>query len=130
MQTVVGLLNVLMTVAFLLSVLVQYNDPDAIAWMLVYGASAAVCIAFTMRRMRAVYAFGVASIALIWALFLVPSFWGSVGFGELFESFDMKTGEVERARELGGLIIVVMWMGILGTYQRVASRRATPAGDA
>ena len=36
--------NWLMIAAFLFSVAVQYNDPDPIRWMLVYGLAALACI--------------------------------------------------------------------------------------
>ena len=118
MDTATGFLNVFVCVALLASVAVQYNDPDGLLWMAIYGAGAAACMGFALGRLRAWQALTVAVVALIWALTLIPDFWGQVQVGELFESIGMKTVAVERAREFGGLAIVFVWMSFLAARTR------------
>ncbi len=118
MRKITPLLNVVLTVAFLFSVLVQHNDPDGLVWIGIYGAAAAVCFAFAVHRMRSWHAYAVGIIALAWAVALVPSFWGHVGLSDLFGSFEMKSAAVERAREFGGLLIVAAWMFSLAMSNR------------
>lgn len=38
---------------------------------------------------------------------------GRVWVGELFQSYAMLSDTVEEAREMGGLLIVAVWMGVL-----------------
>jgi len=60
--------------------------------------------------------YGAAAFALgafLWALTLVPTFWGQVSLTDVFGYVGMKTEEVEVAREFGGLMIVAVWMGVL-----------------
>ena len=44
--------NWVMLAAFLFSVAVQYNDPDPIRWMLIYGLAALACILKLMGRLN------------------------------------------------------------------------------
>lgn len=104
------ILNLLMTAAFLFSVAVQYNDPDPIRWMAIYGAAAVICMLAIAGRGRWPLAAAVGLLALVWALTLAPAVIGKVRFGELFEAFEMKDERVEVAREMGGLLIVAFWM--------------------
>ena len=105
-------LNGLMTAAFLFSVAVQYNDPDPVRWMAIYGAATVVCVLAIMGRGRWMLPAAIGLIALIWALTLAPQVIGKVRFGELFEAFEMKDERVEVAREMGGLLIVAFWMAV------------------
>jgi hypothetical protein len=118
MRLFAGLLNVLMTAVFLLSVAVQYNDPDPLAWIIIYGLASALCLALALGRLRWWYALVTSVTALLWAAFLLPSFWRLVSAAEIFESIGMKTAPVEQAREFGGLMIVAAWMLFIAFYQR------------
>ncbi len=110
-------LNYLMTACFLFSVAVQYNDPDPLLWMVIYGLAAAACVLAILDRGSRVFPAAVGLVALVWALTLVPGVLGRVGFSELFEAFEMKDARVEVAREMGGLLIVAVWMAVLTVRQ-------------
>lgn len=104
----------LMTAAFVLSTVVQWNDPDPIPWMAIYGGAAVLSAWAALRP------FGypwwapaiVAVIALVWSTTLLPQVWGKVRIAELFEAWEMKSPRIEVAREAGGLLIVTVWMAI------------------
>jgi hypothetical protein len=51
--------------------------------------------------------------ALAWAATLAPRVVGRVSVGDLFESYAIKSEPVEEGREMGGLLIVAVWMAVL-----------------
>lgn len=102
--------NGVMLLAFLFSVAVQYNDPDPVRWMAIYGAAAAVCAVELMRRTGAVYPAIVGAVALAWAASIAPRVLGVVRFADMFAEFEMKNAGVEESREMYGLLIVALWM--------------------
>lgn len=107
------LANLVMLVAFVFGVIVQYNDPDPARWMTIYGAAAVACGLFAAGRKQWIVPAVVLAIAGIWAMTLAPAALGKVGFGELFEAFEMKDERVEIGREFGGLMIITVWMLVL-----------------
>jgi hypothetical protein len=119
----------LMTAAFALSVAVQYNDPDPIQWMAMYGAAAFATTWAALRPRRYPWWFPalVGLVALVWASRLLPQVLGKVRIPELFASWEMKNARVEVARESGGLLIVAAWMMITALF---ASLRARPVARA
>ncbi len=116
--------NWVMLMAFLFSVVVQYNDPDPVRWMLLYGLAALNCLLSLRGRLRWPLPSVVGTVALLWALLLAPGVIGKTTFGSLFESFEMANTVVEEAREMGGLLIVAAWMAVLAAIAHASSRRA------
>jgi hypothetical protein len=107
------LLNYLMLGLFVFSLIVQYNDPDALRWMTIYGLAAVACIVALKRPAHWLLPGALGLLALGWAGTLALRVWGQVGLGELFEAWEMKDERVEEAREMGGLLIVAAWMLVL-----------------
>jgi len=105
--------NWVIIAAFLFSVAVQYNDPDPVRWMLIYGLAALACILKLLGWLRWYLAAAVGATAFGWAASLAPGVIGKTSFGEMFQSFHMINPVVEEAREMGGLLIVAAWMGVL-----------------
>ena len=114
-MTVTKFFNYVMFVLFIFAVAVQYNDPDPVRWMAIYGLAAIGCILWIRGKEARIYYFSVAGIALIWAIFLLIEH-GHQPFllKEMFSSFEMKNANVEMLREIGGLLIVAGWMIFLG----------------
>src|SRR5262245_15861104 len=119
--------NWLMIAAFLFSVAVQYNDPDPIRWMLIYGLAALACILQLRGRLPWHLAAAVGVVALGWAASLAPGVIGKTSFGAMFQSFEMIDTTVEEAREMGGLLIVAFWMAMLVVVSRWQNRRDAKA---
>jgi hypothetical protein len=109
----VTLLTGVMAVLFLFAGAVQYNDPDPIRWMAIYGLAALACGLWLARRLPGWMPAVVGLVALGWAAILAPGVVGRVSIGDLFESYAMKSEPVEEAREMGGLLIVTAWMAVL-----------------
>lgn len=114
----------LMTALYLVSVALQYNDPDPIRWMLIYGAAAVASAMLPLRRWAIPLSFVVAAAALVWAAILTPEIWGRVGFSDMWLKMSEKGGAVEVEREIGGLVIVVGWLGIGALLRRRQLRNA------
>lgn len=112
-MTILKYVNYVMIVAFLFSVIVQYNDPDPLVWMMIYGAAMIACILFALGKLPSFLPGIILSIAVIWAFTIAAEVVGKVGFSELFQAFEMKDERVEVGREFGGLLIIVFWMSVL-----------------
>jgi hypothetical protein len=113
--------NGVFAVLFTFAVVVQYNDPDPIQWMLVYGAAAALSGWSVRRHPPVPVAVTVVVIALVWALGLVPVVIGELPtFAQAAGSMAMMAPGVEETREALGLAIVVCWLVVIA----IASWRA------
>jgi Transmembrane family 220, helix len=103
-----------MFVIFLFCVAVQYNDPDPIRWMTIYGLAAICCLLFVLRKLPRYLPIAVALAAFVWALTIVPTLIGkAIPMKEVFGTMHMLSPGVEEAREMGGLLIVTFWMVLL-----------------
>ena len=102
-----------MAALFLFAAAVQYNDPDPLRWMATYGLAALACVLSLARRLPRLAPVVVGLGAVAWAGTLAPGVVGRVSVGELFQSYSMLSETVEEAREMGGLLIVAVWMGLL-----------------
>jgi hypothetical protein len=102
-----------MVAIFILCAIVQYNDPDALLWMVIYGLSALVCFLFLFGRLNWGYSALMALGTFGAVLYLAPQVIGKISFTEIFGSMYMENLTVEKAREMGGLIIIAVWMTIL-----------------
>ena len=109
-------LNYSMLAVFVLSILVQYNDPDALHWSLIYGAAALNCLFAARCQLHWSMPALVIVVALVAAGTLAPNVIGKASFSDIFSSMEMKSIEVEQAREFGGLFIIVIWMTMLLFY--------------
>jgi hypothetical protein len=123
-------LNVLLALMFAFSVAVQYNDPDPIRWMAIYGAALVVSVLEIRRRTPRWLPVLVAIVALVWAATIAPRVIGHVRFLDMFASFEMKNEGIEESREMYGLLIVAAWMAVvllLAERRRSGSARAIAA---
>jgi len=100
------------------SVALQYNDPDPIRWMLIYGAGAAVSIALPHKRAAWVVGFVVGLAALAWAIYLLTVVWGRMELSDLTSKMSEKGGAVEQGREAGGLGIEAVWLLFASGFRR------------
>ncbi len=105
--------NGLFSVAFLLSALVQWNDPDPLLWI-VYYLSALICCVCAFRRLPIYLSLLMVAFGSLWAMKLVLNLVvEDVAMHEVFTSLAMNSNAVEEAREIGGLLMVVAWLSYL-----------------
>ena len=100
---------------------VQYNDPDPYAWLVLYLAAAGVSFAAlwfsNSWKIPAVVAVG----AFVWAATLVPTV-TQTSFPDLFQSWEMMSREMEEGREFLGLLSVASWTTYLAHLGRKAQQ--------
>lgn len=109
-------------ILFALCVALQYNDPDPFEWIAIYGFAMLVSVAFAAGRPLRFTGFSVALIALVWAAYLVPGFWGKLdSAGQLVATMKAEQPQIELAREFGGLLIVALVMVVLGLPTKAKS---------
>ena len=113
-----ALLARLFGLIYLASAALQYNDPDPLPWVLLYGAAGLACLLPLGRGIGRHAAAFVAAIALGWAVVLAPGIEG-VAPADLTSSMQAKDGKVEIAREVGGLALIFVGM----IFVREADRR-------
>ncbi len=99
-------------------VALQYNDPDPIRWMVMYGAGAVASVLLPIRKPAATLALLVSVLALFWAIGLIYSVWGQIGVSDLTNKMSEKGGAVEVGREAGGLVIEGVWLMFGAFYCR------------
>lgn len=113
MRHFVRVSTVVMSLLFLLALVAQYNDPDPLRWMAIYGAAAAAGLLLLGGRLPRWLPVVVGLVALVWATALAPGVVGRVAPGDLFREVTMASAAIEEAREMVGLLIVAGWMLVL-----------------
>lgn len=109
----VKILNRIFLLAFLLSAAVQFNDPDLFYWMAIYLAAALLCVRQLFKPVPVKFSAALLLISLIWIALLLPNVMNAVSWADIFDSLTMKTTAVEEVREIGGLVLIAIWSGIL-----------------
>ena len=104
-----------MLIAFIFSVIVQFNDPDPLLWATIYAAAAVACGLELRRRTPLALPAGVALVTIIWAATLAPRVIGKVNFMSMFAEFEMANTGVEESREMYGLLLIAIWMIAVAT---------------
>ena len=102
-------------------VALQYNDPDPVRWMLMYGTAMIVAALLPAKKQIVPVGYLVAAIALVWAAYLLTLVWGHMEVADLVEKMSEKGGAVEEGRESGGLAIAGAWLVFASWFR---SRRA------
>jgi hypothetical protein len=99
-------------------VALQYNDPDPIRWMIMYGAAMIVAALLPSKKALVPIGFLVAAVALAWAAYLLHEVWGRMAVTDLVEKMSEKGGAVEEGRESGGLAIAGVWLVFASAFRR------------
>ena len=102
--------NAVMLLAFVFSVVVQFNDPDPLLWAAIYAAAAVVCVIELRRRTNPLVPAAIATAAAIWAATIAPRVLGKVRFSSMFAEFEMANTGIEESREMYGLLFIALWM--------------------
>jgi hypothetical protein len=112
-----------MCAVFLLAVVVQWNDPDPLWWVAMYGAAATVCLLVALRRRVGIAApLAVGATALVWSASTAVGGPAAAQYAQMFDAWAMKSVPVEEAREATGLLIIAAWMVVVAAAQRRSQR--------
>ncbi len=104
MNILFKILSFLFTVLFLVSAALQYNDPDPIIWIVIWGIAAILSILFFFNKISFPIPLIVGIACFIGFIYLFPS---------NFQGFGLENGvieNVELAREAIGLLIIALVM--------------------
>jgi predicted neutral ceramidase superfamily lipid hydrolase len=97
---------------FLLFVIVQYNDPDPLVWMLIYGFVSIICVLAFLKKLNKNVLLVVMPLYLGGSVYLWPG---------TYEGISMSMGykpHIELARESLGLLICFLAMIYLYFYTK------------
>lgn len=113
----IHLANGFMLVLFVWTAIVQYNDPDPVLWIFIYGAAALCCALYMADRLPVLLATilsGVYTLGALYLLFRITV--GPLPF--LDETGREMMGMMEEPREMLGLWIAAAWTGFLAWWTR------------
>ena len=88
----------------LICLILQYNDPDPLTWMSIYGVAAVVSVAFSLNKIRSIIPLILGFLGILGFIYVFPNH---------FQGFDLDKGtlkNVEEGREAFGLLILAMVM--------------------
>ena len=112
-------LDAMMAALFLVAVLVQYNDPDPLRWIGIYGAACLIAAAAAAgRSLPRLWPVAVAAVALAWAASIMMAGPHGTDYTSMFTAWEMRSPAVEEAREATGLLIVAAWMAVMAARRR------------
>jgi hypothetical protein len=98
-------------ILFLLFAIVQFNDPDPWAWILIYCFISIISILSALGKHSKWAAYLVLLVSMIWMVFLFPGLWQWITqepFDALFGGMDPSRIHLEESREFLGLFIGVI----------------------
>ncbi|WP_422084118.1 transmembrane 220 family protein [Ulvibacterium sp.] len=103
---------------FVVSAVVQYNDPDPWTWIFIYSVAALVSFGFALGRISFGVLLSLGIVALLGFFYTFP---------EKFEGFEIDGGDIkniEEGREAFGLLIIsiIMFIYALRTRYSRASK--------
>lgn len=95
-------INLGVACVFALFLYVQFNDPDSMVWLLIYGLAALACVLFHLKRLPPAAALGYAVIMVLVGTYYA---WSVISQQQYFF--------YEEGREAMGSILVACWMLVL-----------------
>ena len=102
--------NGILCLLFIFSAALQFNDPDPIQWVAIYGLAAVISgFAVVGKYNKAIILFGIV-VCIIWMATLIPGVqdWVEKGMPSITGSMKAESPHVEYMREFLGLFIVLL----------------------
>lgn len=116
MKLLFKILGYLFAILFLISAILQYNDPDTFIWIVIWGFAALFSLAFALNKISFAPLFFSGIMALGGFFYCYP---------EKFEGFEIGAGDIkniEEGREAFGLLIIAIVLLIFASQTYLARR--------
>ncbi|MDF0717512.1 transmembrane 220 family protein [Muricauda sp. 334s03] len=117
METFFKIFAVVFTLLFGYAIVVQFNDPDALKWVLIYLTAAVASVLFLLKKLKS-------SIYFLLTIFFLVLFF--VYWPETYEGVQldhgMKTVNIEEGRESLGSLIAAVVMLVYGLRTRFLNK--------
>ncbi len=109
------LLRSILAAVFVLFAVVQWNDPDPLAWIALYLGTAVLLVVSIWKKLPKWIYFSALSIVVIWTLALLPDFihWIQIGMPNITSEMKTEEPHIEFTREFLGLFIVGITIAFL-----------------
>lgn len=109
------LVLILVCIFNLIAAGLQYNDPDALFWIILYLIPFALTVVYLRQRHLKTVNIVVLIAYLIYFFTFVPDLidWAQMGFSSIGGSMEAATPYIERVREAGGVLIVCVNLALL-----------------
>jgi Transmembrane family 220, helix len=114
--------NIVFCVLFIVSALLQYNDPDPVIWVPIYIYAAYLCYAATKKRFNSTLYIVGGLVFVAYAIYLlvddtgVISWAGEHGAENIAQSMHATKPWIEETREFFGLGIILFTMAANWTW--------------
>ncbi|MBM1107849.1 transmembrane 220 family protein [Aurantibacter crassamenti] len=102
MKSMFKLLGFIFAVLFIISAVLQYNDPDSLIWIIIWAIAGLISLAFALNKVSFLPLLISGLAALVGFFYCYP---------EKFEGFEIGGGDiknVEEGREAFGLLIIAI----------------------
>ena len=110
-----------MAVGYSICVGLQYNDPDPLRWIAIYGAAAVAMALLPARRVFVIPAVGVGLVAAIWGAYLGHQVKDTLYMSDLWLKMSEKGGAVEVGREAADLGLVALTLLLTSGFRALRS---------
>lgn len=110
----IHIVNGLLLVLFVWSAVMQYNDPDPVLWMSIYGTAALCCALYVANRLPVRLAAILSVVYIFGGFYLLLRILGPGSFFD--ETGQEMMGMQEESREMIGLFIAAAWTGFLAWW--------------
>lgn len=117
METFFKIFAIVFTLLFGYAIVVQFNDPDALKWILIYGVAAVASVLFLLKKLKAIIYFVLTAFFLV--LFVV--YWPETYEGVQLDH-GMKTVNIEEGRESLGSLIAAVVLLVYGLRTRFLNK--------
>ena len=108
MNSIFKVVAILFGILFLVSAGLQYNDPDSVLWIVIWGFAGIIAFAFAFRKVSFPLPMISGIAALIGFFYLYP---------EKFEGFEIGAGDIKNIEE-GGNVSVRVLIKLLRYYDK------------
>lgn len=99
-------INIILTIIFILFAALQFNDPDTAIWAILYGYVAVMSALAIFKRYSLPLLIPGVAIFAIYFIYLVPSVFDWIGSGEnLMNRMSVDKPYIEQSREAGGVLL-------------------------